>query len=307
VSRYYLEVLGGWRKTRRLVTFGTPYRGSLNAVDFVVNGFSRFFGLVNLTDMLCSFPSVHQLLPIYRCVDTGGSEMARLTEVPEVLLPRVTREQVEAARGFHKEIEDAVARHRDEDDYLEHGYQVRPVVGIDQPTNQSATVHGRELKIMRSYDGKDLGGDGTVPRVSASPQEAESDQDAMFSSDKHGSLQNAKAVHTQVRGWINEIDLGDFLAVTPVHVAVDTADVHQAGQAVSVQLTPSAPVQRVVASLTWVGGPNEPPSRVETLDVSPGDGTTDVEFAPKDPGVYRLQVEGAEIETVSDLVTVAPA
>ena len=73
---------------------------------------------------------------------------------------------------------------------------------------------------MRSYDGKDLGGDGTVPRVSASPQEAKSDQDAMFSSDKHGSLQNADGVHTQMRGWINEIDLGDFLAVTPEHVAV---------------------------------------------------------------------------------------
>ena len=45
VSRYYLEVLGGWRDTRRLITFGTPYRGSLNAVDFAANGFSKFFGL----------------------------------------------------------------------------------------------------------------------------------------------------------------------------------------------------------------------------------------------------------------------
>jgi pimeloyl-ACP methyl ester carboxylesterase len=306
VSRYYLEVLGGWRDTRRLITFGTPYRGSLNAVDFVANGFTRFFGLVDLTDMMCSFPSVHQLLPIYRCVDRGGSEMARLTEVPEVL-PRLTRKQVEAARGFHTEIEDAVARHRQDDEYVERGYRLRPVVGIDQPTYQSAVWQGGQLKTMRSYDGKDLGGDGTVPRVSASPQEAKSDQDAMFSSDKHGSLQNADGVHTQMRGWINEIDLGDFLAVTPEHVAVDTADVHQAGQPVSVQVTPSAPVNRLVASLTWVGGPTQPASPLETLDLSPGDRATDIEFAPKDPGVYRLQVEGDEIETVSDLVAVAPA
>jgi pimeloyl-ACP methyl ester carboxylesterase len=307
VSRYYLEVLGGWRKTRRLITFGTPYRGSLNAVDFVANGFSRFFGLVDLTDMLCSFPSVHQLLPIYRCVDTGGSEMRRLTEVPDEVLRRLTREEVEAARGFHKEIEDAVARHRDVDEYVVRGYRVRAVVGIDQPTYQSAVWQGGQLKIIRSYDGKDFGGDGTVPRVSASPQEAETDEDAMFSSDKHGSLQNAEGVHTQVRGWINQIDLGDFLAVTPEHVAVDTADVHQTGQPVSVQLRPSAPVERLVASLTWVGGPIEQASPVETLDLSPGDGATDIEFAPKDPGVYRLQIEGAEIETVSDLVVVAPA
>jgi hypothetical protein len=105
--------------------------------------------------------------------------MARLTEVPEVL-PRLTRQQVEAARGFHTEIEDAVARHRQDDEYVERGYRLRPVVGIDQPTYQSAVWQGGQLKTMHSYDGKDLGGDGTVPRVSASPQEAKSDQDGMF-------------------------------------------------------------------------------------------------------------------------------
>ena len=30
VARYFLECLEGWRDTRQLVTFGTPYRGSLN-------------------------------------------------------------------------------------------------------------------------------------------------------------------------------------------------------------------------------------------------------------------------------------
>jgi hypothetical protein len=29
VSQYFLEVMGGWKDTRALVTFGTPYRGSL--------------------------------------------------------------------------------------------------------------------------------------------------------------------------------------------------------------------------------------------------------------------------------------
>jgi pimeloyl-ACP methyl ester carboxylesterase len=306
VSRYFLEVLGGWRDTRRLITFGTPYRGSLNAVDFVANGFTRFFGLVDLTDMLCSFTSVHQLLPIYPCVDTGGPKLARLTEVPEVL-PRLTREQVEAARGFHKEIENAVARHREDDEYAEHGYQLRPVIGIDQPTYQSAAWQTGQLRILRSYDGKDLGGDGTVPRVSASPQEAKSDEDGMFSSDKHASLQNADGVHTQMTGWINQIDLGSFLAVTPEHVAVDTADVHQAGQPLLVQLTPSAPLERLVASLSWVGGPIDQAPPAETLELSPVVSTADAEFAAKDPGVYRMQVEGDEIEPVSDLVVVAPA
>jgi hypothetical protein len=34
VSQYFLEVMGGWKDTRALVTFGTPYRGSLNALGY---------------------------------------------------------------------------------------------------------------------------------------------------------------------------------------------------------------------------------------------------------------------------------
>ena len=41
VSRYYLEVLGGWHNARALFTFGTPYRGSLNAVNVLANGMRK--------------------------------------------------------------------------------------------------------------------------------------------------------------------------------------------------------------------------------------------------------------------------
>jgi hypothetical protein len=37
------------------------------------------------------------------------------------------------------------------------------------------------------------------------------------------------------------------------------------------------------------------------------DAAADVELPPAGPGVYRLQVSGQAIETVSDLLTVAPA
>src|SRR5687768_8616261 len=38
VARYYLECMEGWKNTRHLVTFGTPFRGSLNAVNTLCNG-----------------------------------------------------------------------------------------------------------------------------------------------------------------------------------------------------------------------------------------------------------------------------
>ena len=44
VSQYFLDVMGGWRDTRALVTFGTPYRGSLNALGYLANGFSAGVG-----------------------------------------------------------------------------------------------------------------------------------------------------------------------------------------------------------------------------------------------------------------------
>jgi pimeloyl-ACP methyl ester carboxylesterase len=46
VSRYFVEVLDGWRDTRMLVTFGTPYRGSLNALGFLVNGMAKKLGFL---------------------------------------------------------------------------------------------------------------------------------------------------------------------------------------------------------------------------------------------------------------------
>ncbi len=74
VARHYLEVLGGWRDTRMLITFGTPYRGSLNALDFLCNGFKKKVGPIgiDLTRLLRSLTSVYQLLPRYPVVDSGS-------------------------------------------------------------------------------------------------------------------------------------------------------------------------------------------------------------------------------------------
>ena len=70
VSRHYLEVLEGWRKCKALVTFGTPYRGSLNALDFLANGYKKLF--LDLTTVMRSFTSLYQLLPIYPVIRAEG-------------------------------------------------------------------------------------------------------------------------------------------------------------------------------------------------------------------------------------------
>ena len=55
VSRYYLEVLQGWRDCRALITFGTPYRGSVNTLSFLANGYKLFN--LDLTNLRRSFTS----------------------------------------------------------------------------------------------------------------------------------------------------------------------------------------------------------------------------------------------------------
>ncbi len=51
VSRAFLELEDGWKDTRTLVTFGTPYRGSLNAASFIANGMEKKLGPLTLIDL----------------------------------------------------------------------------------------------------------------------------------------------------------------------------------------------------------------------------------------------------------------
>lgn len=78
VSRYYLEVLEGWRDSQALFTFGTPYRGSPKAVNFLSNGYKKLF--LDLTDVMRSLTSIYQLLPIYKAINIDG-EFYRIAEV----------------------------------------------------------------------------------------------------------------------------------------------------------------------------------------------------------------------------------
>jgi pimeloyl-ACP methyl ester carboxylesterase len=45
VARWYIEKACGAEVTRKLVTFGTPYRGALSALDQLVNGVRKEIGL----------------------------------------------------------------------------------------------------------------------------------------------------------------------------------------------------------------------------------------------------------------------
>ena len=189
IARYYLEVLGGWQVCRALITFGTPYRGSLNALGFLANGYKKLF--LDLTDVIRSFTSVYQLLPIYQAVKDARI-FGRVAEMDGI--PNVVRTRAQQALAFHRAIERAVNAHHNDPTYLTQGYTVLPIVGTRQPTAQSAVLEHGCLTISRELpEGVDpllADGDGTVPRVSAIPIELSEEYYNTFVPERHSSLQS---------------------------------------------------------------------------------------------------------------------
>jgi hypothetical protein len=309
VARYFLECLGGWRDTRLLLTFGTPYRGSLNAVGFIAHGMAKKAGpltLVDLSKLIRSFTSVYELLPVYPCIDTGDGDLRRVVEVEG--MPNLDPVRAASARQFHDEIRQAVERNRQDADYVERGYLVRPVVGMFQPTTQSASLSGGKVKLLRTYKGADQDGDGTVPRVSATPLELSNQSIEVYIADRHASLQNNDPVLVQVEGLLSglALDLSAYYA-TKVRVGLEVDDLYAADEQVTVRAYPENPAVSLEAVLEQAGD-GVVVQRAPLPDVPDGDGWRAATFGPLPAGSYRVRVMGgAQVDPVADVFLVAPA
>ena len=214
VARYYLEVLEGWQDSRALFTFGTPYRGSVKAVNFLANGYKQLF--LDLTDVMRSLTSVYQLLPIYQTINLNGT-YHRIAELDN--LPNIDKLKAQDALAFHREIEAAVERHRQNEQYCS-SFTVVPISGVHQPTLQSATLIDGKLTASEDLptvlkNRADLGdGDGTVPKVSSIPLERSQNLDNFFIAEQHGGLQNQPQVLDSLLNTlrISQYDLSDVRA-----------------------------------------------------------------------------------------------
>ncbi len=100
VARAFLELYDGWKITRSLITFGTPYRGAVNALDYLASGFKKGVGpfKLDLSRLLGSMTSVYQLCPIFPCVDTGDGNLVHAHGL-DTLPDGVVRERLIAGAG----------------------------------------------------------------------------------------------------------------------------------------------------------------------------------------------------------------
>jgi pimeloyl-ACP methyl ester carboxylesterase len=304
VARHFLELLDGWKDSRLLITFGTPFRGSLNALDFIANGMKKKLGpvtLVDLTSLLRSFTSLYQLLPIYPCIDQGDGTLGRVTEVTGI--PALDPDRAAQALDFHRAIREAVENHHENAEYRERGYKIKPLAGIFQPTSQSARLGDGGLEILRTYQGKDQGGDGTVPSVSATPIELSNQDLEVYVRERHASLQNADFSLDQVMGVIRRQQVDQSQMFAPgTGISLDLNDAYLSAEPVAVRALPEAEWAVLTARVVDVATDAE----VATAPMRAGaEGWHEAEVGPFAEGTYRLTIRGGgDINPVTDIFVV---
>jgi pimeloyl-ACP methyl ester carboxylesterase len=307
ISRWFIECLEGWKDTRALITFGTPHRGSLNAVDTLANGMRKGpFGLMDLTDLSRSFTALYQLLPIYPCIDPGDGTLHRVAETD---VPNIDRTRAADALAFHRGIESAIETNMQDPAYARSRYRIHPIVGLAQKTNQSARLRDGGVDMLQSLGGRDLAGDGTVPRVSATPIELSDKGMEMFAAAQHGSIQNMDVVLTQLEGIITglSVDLSQFRAPERA-VALEVEDIYFDDEPV---------VMRARAMDSQGGAVTDTRIRADLRDattdevvraiefVEAEDGWSMAKLSPLPAGAWRVQITTAGLPSVEDAFAVA--
>jgi pimeloyl-ACP methyl ester carboxylesterase len=304
VARYFIEALGGWRDTRMLITLGTPHRGSVKALDYLANGMRKRLGpvtLIELSDFIQSLPSVHQLLPIYPCLGTTADELQRLEEIDRTSIGMLDVARARAGIEFHREIERAVDANRPKDGY---GYRLIPVVGTYQPTFLSALLDDDGVEPLETYKGDTLlYGDGTVPRLSATPIEYGNANAESFAACPHASLQNFDPIRVQMRAALQDTDISELKAVAAEAISLDLRDAFTADEAFVTRARCPGRIDPMRASL--VNLDTEARSEHEFVPSLDAHGWQELRTSALTPGTYRIRVEaGSAEEPIEDVFAV---
>jgi hypothetical protein len=295
IARSFLENLGGRDVARKLVTIGTPYQGSVNALSALVNGTSLGLGQVGMAidELVRSFPSAYQLLPTYSCLDVGDGQLRELAGID---LPNVDALNISEGLAFHKRVASAVETNP--------RYQTFAIKGVDQPTAQSAVLRSGKVEPVFSHKGTNYAGDGTVPRPSSHPPEWPNDLPSIFLSQMHPMLQSADSVLTQLFGVLTD-QLGKFMG--GAQIGVTMPDVVQVGapipiEAISKDGDSSLPLHVVC------DGEGGKTSQSARLMRPTGHGRYQATIGGLPEGAWRVTVQSAtparRVEAVSDWMLV---
>jgi len=309
ISRHYLDVQEGWRDCRALFTFGTPFRGSLNALDTLANGARKLGGLVDLSEALRSMPAVYQLLPRYECV-LHEKAYHRVCEIAS--LPNIVPERALDALKFYQKIDDAV---KGRGGVL--GYDIFPYAGVHQTTRQSAEAGAQSVRILdinppklpAAYED----GDGTVPLVSAIPAElSEKAEFVTYVNERHAALQTNNAVLDDLMRRLIAMEvpglkdvLGGAVRKKTLALNLDVRDAFEKQEAVIIHLEIKEPPADAAVKVTLE---NADTRKTAPVPVTKINGCWQAELTGLDPGSYRVEARArskAGYAAVHDVFVVA--
>jgi hypothetical protein len=304
VARYFLEVLGGWQDTKTLITLGTPHRGSVKALDVLVNGLSKRLGpaSIDLTNFVRSCPSVYQLLPIYPCIGETEDNLKHIEDLTGI--GELDLERARAGIEFHREIQRAVEANLEDELYQSSRYNLLPVVGTYQPTFLSALLiedESRPIKPLETYKGQSLlGGDGTVPRISATPIELSKAKSETFVACPHAGLQNFSSVRVQIRSVLSDVEISELMDDGAEAISLKMDDVFASNVSFQVFARCEATIDPMQATLTNIETGNKVECEFELT--SDAEGWQKLELSPLAVGTYRIRVDaGDEAEPITDV------
>jgi pimeloyl-ACP methyl ester carboxylesterase len=304
LARYYLEVLGGREIARRLITIGTPHQGAAKAavalsLGLVPEARSRLGPAGKVLDDLravaSTFPSMYELLPTYRCVDFGNGHMTNLADAQ---LPGIHSAALNAGVEFHRKLAEAVIRNGPAT------YETHMFGGHRHRTILSIRCDASGIGALRTWNGEDPRGDGTVPRFAAVTAESESDTLVRYSGERHSALARARHVGDAVHALLTAQPVRKYQA-PELELSLDLPELVELNA--TLKITAEADSDRLALmarathdeSATGIRGPvlhNE------------GDGLYSCELSLPRPGAWRVTLSTSmptPIEPVTEIVVAA--
>lgn len=285
IARYFTEVLDGRDITRRVVTLGTPFAGSLKAVRLISRGDIVPLGAMAgaVRDVARTLPGVYDLLPRYPCVRTPA--LQPLSDQAAADLGG-DAELIESARRTYEALIAAAK------DAGSSACPIRPIVGITQPTLASVVVAAGEPVFDERLDTDECrGGDSTVHRDHAYA----SNSTPVYLPQKHGKLPRMKEAMEHARAVLTEREPGAFQGDG---VGVRLPDAARAGQPFEVVVD----TRGSHASCRLID--EDSGRQVDRGTPIVRDGQHVATFSVASPGLYRVSVSGGGFTPVEELLLV---
>ncbi len=240
IARWYIAVEGGAEVTNKLITFGTPYRGSLKAVATLADGPVPWLAKVgvDLHSAVLSLPSAHQLLPSYACVEHDGE----LHHIEGLKIPGVPTAAIDDAVAFYHRLETAELQ-------TANAPTRHAIIGTKQPTATSLAIAHGQLIVHNTLNGVDHSGDGTVPAASI-PRGVQLDDNTLRRvAEKHGSLQTNRAALDEMEAILTSRPV-TFKASDDADISVAAPEIVSTREPVTIGISCAHTPQAVVVSVT---------------------------------------------------------